>query len=559
MEAWLDRIFPHGSVAGGLAILSLAIVLGLFAGAIKVRGVSLGVAAVMFVALGLRGLGLVIDDDVLGFMRDFALVLFVYSIGLQVGPGFLSSLRAEGLRLNLLALAVVVLGAVLTAAIVLVFHLPRETTPGLYTGGFATTPALAAGEEALRDKFRGDPAGDAALRLTSSVYAAAYPFGLLGPIILLILFRRIFRIDVAAELKALREVENAKRPPIEAMDFEVTRKELDGVRIRDHALLRQHNLVLSRLLRENVLTVPSADTVMRVGDVYRMVGSRRALEEFVEHAGQRKPIDVKTAVGDVERVVLIFTHKPNLGRTLREMDLTKRFGVTIARISRAGVQLTPTASLALRFGDTVTVVGPCNGVRSAEAELGNSIEVLNRPQLIPIFLGIGLGILVGSIPLALPGLHSGIRIGLAGGPMLVAILLSQIGNAGRIVFYLPDSASLLLRDFGMAVFLACVGLRSGEEFFGLLFGGNGLALMAWGALVTLMPMLLVGLFARLVMKLNYVTLCGLTAGAMTSSPTLIFANDLTDSNVPSVAYAAVYPLAMLVPVFCTQLLVTFMV
>jgi putative transport protein len=207
----------------------------------------------------------------------------------------------------------------------------------------------------------------------------------------------------------------------------------------------------------------------------------------------------------------------------------------------------------------VTVVGPAGGVRAAEAELGNSVEVLNRPQLIPIFLGIGLGILVGSIPLALPGLHSGIRIGLAGGPMLVAILLSRVGHAGRIVFYLPDSANLLLRDFGMAVFLACVGLRSGEEFFNLLLYGNGLPLLAWGAVVTLLPMLLVGLFARLVMKLNYVTVCGLTAGAMTSSPTLVFANDLTDSNVPSVAYAAVYPLAMLVPVFCTQLLVTFLV
>jgi putative transport protein len=556
---WINNIFPSGSVAGSLAILSLAVVLGLFAGQIRVRGVSLGVAAVLFVALGLRWAGMTIDDDVLGFMRDFALVLFVYPIGLAVGPSFASSLRAEGLRLNLLALAVVVSGAVLTACIVLAFHLPRETTPGLYTGGFATTPALAAGEEALRDKFQGDPAGEAALRLTSSVYAVAYPFGLLGPIVLLILFRRLFRVDVAAELTALRAAELAKRPPIETMDVEVTRPELDGTRVRDQVMLRENGLVLSRLLRDNVLSVPNADTVIRLGDIYRVVGSRRSLEALVAHAGQRKPIDGRTAIGDVERVLLVFTHRPNLGRTLRELDLTKRFGVTISRLTRAGVELTPTAGLALRFGDALTVIGPTAGVKRAEAELGNSLDELNRPQLIPIFLGIGLGILVGSIPIALPGLHSGIRIGLAGGPMLVAILLSRIGHAGRIVFYLPESANLLLRDFGMAVFLACVGLRSGEEFFRLLLGGGGLALVGWGALVTLVPMFLAGLFARLVMGMNYVTLCGLTAGAMTSSPTLVFANDLTRSNVPSVAYAAVYPLAMLGPVFCTQLLVTLMI
>lgn len=551
----IDRIFPYGSVSGALAILSVTIVLGMVLGAIKVRGVSFGVVAVLFVGLTMSWLGLAIDDSVLGFLRDFAMILFIYPIGLQVGPSFFSSLRAEGLRLNLLGLLAVALGAVFTAIIVLGAHLPRELTYGLYTGAFATTPAFAAGEEAIRDKLPEGEQRAAAMQLASSVYAAAYPFGLMGPIVLVLIFRAVFRVNVDRELASLREVELAKRPPIETMDIEITRAELDGTLVRDHTMLQQYRLVLSRLQRDNVITVPNANTQIRVGDIYRVVGPRQSLDKLVEYAGRKRPMDVKTAVSDVVREVLLFTDKQNLGKSLRELDLTKRFGVTIARVSRAGIDLTPTASLQLRFADQLIVVGPSAGVQGASVELGNSIEQLNRPQLIPIFIGIGLGVLVGSIPIALPGLNSGMRIGLAGGPMIVAILLSRIGHAGRTVFYIPDSATAFLRDFGMAIFLACVGLRSGAQFFDLILHGNGLTLMAWASIVTIGPMLVVGILARLVFKMNYLTLCGLTAGAMTSSPTLLFTNEYTRSNVASVAYATVYPLAMLGPVFCTQLIV----
>ncbi len=552
---WLERVFPSGSVSSGLAILSLTIVLGLILGSIKVRGVSFGVVAVLFVALAMSWLGLTIEDSVLGFMRDFAMILFIYPIGLQVGPSFFSSLRAEGLRLNLFGLLAVALGAIFTVIIVLGADLPRELAHGLYTGGFATTPAFAAGEEAIRDKLSSAESRAAALQLASSVYAAAYPFGLLGPILLVLLFRIMFRANVDKELASLREAELAKRPPIETMDIEVTRPELEGTLVKDHTVLQTHRLVLSRVQRDNVITVPNANTQIHVGDIYRVVGPRQSLDKLVEYAGRKRAMDVKTAVSDVVREVIAFTDKQNLGKSLRELDLTKRFGVTIARVTRAGIDLSPTASLRLRFADQLVVIGPSAGVQGAAVELGNSVEQLNRSQLIPIFLGIGLGVLVGSIPFALPGLSSGMRIGLAGGPMLVAIVLSRLGHAGRTVFYMPDSAMSFLRDFGMAVFLACVGLRSGAQFFDLILHGNGLALMGWAAIVTLAPMLIVGFLARWTCKMNYLTICGLTAGAMTSSPTLLFTNEYSKSNVASVAYATVYPLAMLGPVFFTQLIV----
>jgi putative transport protein len=266
-------------------------------------------------------------------------------------------------------------------------------------------------------------------------------------------------------------------------------------------------------------------------------------------------MNLSESTGAVHRMELVVTQGTILGKTLRELNLTNRYGVTVARVQRAGVDLPARASLSFHFGDTVIVVGPEQGIKAVEQELGNSNDALNHTQLIPIFLGIWLGVIVGSLPIAIPGMHSSLRIGLAGGPMLVAIALSRLGNIGSVVWYMPPAANQILRDFGMAVFLACVGFQSGDHFLEKLIYEHGIPLVAWGMVVTIVPMLLVGLFARIVMKLNFLTLSGLISGAMTSSPTLFFANEATGSQAPAVAYAAVYPLSMLVPVFCSQFLV----
>jgi putative transport protein len=564
-SAFIENIFPADSVAGGLATLALAVAIGIALGNLRFKGVRLGVAAVLFSAMLFAQLGLKIDPHVLDYFRDFALVLFVYTLGLQMGPGFFSSLRAEGLRLNILAVAAVILGAVMTGLIVHFTRLPRELASGLYTGGFATTPALAAGEEALRAVLAGKSADaiQAAVSRTDLAYSVAYPFGLTGPILLVILFRLLFRVKLSDELKLLAESDQVHRPQRALVDVLVTNPEIAGRSLRHQCFLQSRGVLLARLQRGDVQSVPNANTVIELGDIYRAVGPQSALDELIALMGKKSAVSLPElgvggvgGVAQVQRADLVVTHRTVLGKSLRELDLINRFGVTVARVQRAGVDLAPGASFTFHFGDTVLVIGPAAALKAVEEELGNSNDALNQTQLIPIFLGIWLGVVVGSLPIPIPGLNTPVRIGLAGGPMLVAIALSRLGNIGSVVWYMPPAANQILRDFGMAVFLACVGFQSGDNFYHNLVYHGGLPLVAWGMVITMVPMLLVGLFARLVLKMNFVTLTGLISGAMTSSPTLLFANETTGSSAPALAYAAVYPLSMLVPVFCAQLLVT---
>lgn len=543
------------SVAQGLSVLSLAVAFGLALGAIRVRGTRLGIAGVLFSSLIFGQLGLTVDARVLNFLRDFALILFVYALGLQVGPGFVSSLRQEGLRLNLLSLLVIVVGALLTAVIVHFTLLPKSAASGLYSGAYTTTPGLAAGQEAL-SHVRGAPV-DAAMR-AGLAYTVTYPFGVIGPILVIVALRRIFRIRIADEVAALVAVDRVRRPPIEVTDFQVTRAERAGPQLRDHPLLRDQGVVFSRLIRNDIVSVPTGETAVMIGDVFRAVGPRTKVASIVEAMGQPAESELLRATGDVRRMDLVVTRTQVLRRTLADLDLIRRTGVTVARVNRAGIDLIPKALLRLQFGDSVVVVGPESGLKMVEAELGNSPDTLNRPQLVPIFLGIVLGVLVGSIPLALPGLHSTVRIGLAGGPLLAAIILSQLGNIGSVVWFMPIAASSLFRDFGLAVFLACVGLQSGDHFLQNLFNSGGGELVVWGALITVLPVLLVGLVARIVLKMNFVTLAGWVAGALTSSPALMFANEIAGSDAPATVYAAVAPLGLLAPIVCAQLLVLLM-
>lgn len=556
--SFIDNIFPPHSVTAGLATLSLAVTIGIAFGNLRFKGVRLGVAAVLFSALLFAQFGLTIDPTVLSYFRDFGLVLFVYALGLQMGPGFVASLRAEGLRLNLLAVLAIILGAVTTGLIVHFAHLPRTQAAGLFTGGFASTPALAGGEESLRailSRSGPDTVKDAVSR-TDLAYSVAYPFGLTGPILLVIFFRLLFKVRMGDELQSLAASEQERRPQRAMVDLEVTNSKFCGLPLRDQRFLQSHGVLFVRMMRGDVQSVPHAGTTLAVGDIVRALGPQDALDKLVSMLGRVSSVSLPELSGSIQRLELVVTQKKVLGRSLRELDLSNRYGVTIARVHRAGVDLPVRASLTFHFGDSATAIGPQAGLKAVERELGNCTDTLNQTPLIPIFLGIWLGVVAGSIPISVPGLHTSVRIGLAGGPMLVAIALSRLGNIGSVVWYMPPAASQILRDFGMAVFLACVGFQSGDHFFQNLVYRGGLPLVGWGMVITTVPMLLVGLFARLVFKMNFVTLCGLISGAMTSSPTLLFANEATGSASPAVAYAAVYPLSMLVPVFCAQLLVT---
>lgn len=551
----LNQMFHADTVAGGLAVLALAAVIGLAVGAIPIKGVRLGVPGVLFAALLFGQFGLSADPHVLSFLRDFSLIIFIYSIGLQVGPSFVESLREEGLRLNMLALLVVVLGALMTAAVVLFAPAWKPAASGLYAGSFTTTPGFAAGQQALLHVFGGRAEGETGMAAAALAYTVSYPFGLVGPLLVIAVLRGLFRVDMNKERAALAASEEARRPPIEVMDIEITHPSCLGVKLRDHPLLRGKRIVLSRLLRDGVMTVPTGDTDMRAGDVFRAVAARNRLAEFVEAVGRRATVDMGSAAGDVQRMELVVTRTQVLRRPLRELDLIRRYGVTIARIVRAGVDLVPHAALRLHFGDEVIAVGPEAGLKKVAEEIGNSPEMLNRPRLIPIFVGIVLGVIVGSVPITLPGLHTPMRIGLAGGPLLAAIALSRLGSIGSVVWYMPSAATQLFRDFGLAVFLACVGFQSGDHFVQRAIAGGGLMFLVWGVALTVLPVFLIGCAARIVYRINFVTLSGWVAGSMTSSPALLFANDLAQSDGAALAYAAVAPLSILMPVICAQLLV----
>jgi putative transport protein len=544
------------SIAWDLGILSLSVTLGLTLGAVRVHGIRLGVSGVLFSALIFGQLGFGIQPDILEFLRDFALVIFVYAIGLQVGPGFVASLRDEGLSLNVLSLVVVVLGAVFTGMLVRGFHMGAPAATGIYSGAYTTTPGLGAGQEAILHSLPDDPErARAGVAQAGLAYTVTYPFGMVGPILTIVALRKWFDIRMKDEAAALVAAEQARRPPIEAFDFEVANPEHADIALKDHPLLRSNGVFFSRLLRGGAQSVPTGETLIQVGDHFRAIGTKAAIAEIVQAMGRASSADLDSATGDVRRSDFIVTRTDVLRRPLRDLAVIRRAGVTIARIHRAGIELFPTATMRLQFGDTVTAIGPEEGMRAVERLLGNSPEVLNRPQLIPIFLGIVLGVLVGGLPIWVPGLHTNVRIGLAGGPMLAAIILSQWGNIGKVVWYMPVAANQLFRDFGLAVFLACIGLQSGDHFLQRLREHGGGMYILLGAFITVLPVTLVAVVARIYFRMNFITLTGWLAGAMTSLPALLFANEIAGSDAPSVAYAAVAPLALLTPIICAQLLV----
>jgi putative transport protein len=547
LEGWASG----SSVAAGLAILALAVTIGLALGAIRVRGVRLGISGVLFSALLFGQMGFTVDPKVLEFLRDFALILFMYAIGLSVGPAFASSLRAEGLRLNGLTVLVLALGALMTAAIS--GALPRESASGLYCGAFTTTPGFAAAQETLHLAHVGGTYGVASAR-AGLAYSITYPFGIIGPMLVIPLLRRIFGVKLEDERVALLAAEGKRRPPLEIADIEVTDSAQAGKELRELVRREAHGVVFSRMVRDKVLTVPTGQTLVQVGDLYRAVGTQARLDDVASVLGRRSTINLDHITGDVRRMDLVVTRTHVLHRPLRELDLIRRLGVTVVRVDRAGVELIAGASLRLAFADRVTVVGPLAGLKMAQTELGNCPERLNHAQLVPIFLGIVLGVIVGSIPLRVPGVHAALRIGLAGGPLLAAIALSQLGNVGAMVWYMPTAANQLFRDFGLAVFLACVGLEAGDHFIQRAAQGGGITLLVWGAVLTVVPVFAVGCFARVALRMNFITLAGWVAGAMGSTTTLLFVDEMTHSEAPAVAYAAVAPLATLVPIICAQLL-----
>lgn len=557
---WLSSLLldPHAA-AQALLLLGVVIALGLSLGAIEVLGVRLGVAGVLFAGLAFGHFGLTANPAMLEFAREFGLILFVYAIGMQVGPGFLASLRRHGLPLNLMAAAVVLLGTALTLVVALVFLRPedRAAALGLFAGATTNTPSLAAAQQALLDA----PAVAVVARTLPGLgYAVAYPFGIVGILLTMIAVRSIFRIDAAREASELARLQGADDVPLGTRNLVVRNPNLEGIRLRAVPTLEGSGVVVSRILHEGETRVARGDTVLHCGDVLLAVGPDEALDGLRIVVGEETTTDVRAVPGSaITSRRIVVSRKEALGKPIAKLDAARRYGVLVTRVHRGEVELPITPGLRLQFGDHIVAVGEPDAIdRAAREVFGDSLKEMQHTPIAPIFVGIAIGVVVGSWPIDLPGFPAPVKLGLAGGPLLCALVLSRIGKIGPMVWYLHPSANLVLREVGIALFLAAVGLNAGNRFVETLAGGEGLRWLACGALITAVPLAIVALGARLVYKLNYVTLCGLLAGSMTDPPALAFAGAITKSEGSSVAYATVYPLVMLLRVISAQAMVLYL-
>lgn len=542
-------------VAWAVLVVSAVGALGLALASVKVRGVGLGIAGVLFAGIIVGHFGIYIEKAILEFVREFGLILFVFTIGLQLGPGFFASLRKQGLKLNLMAASVVLLGVVVTLAVAhTMLGIDVIAALGLFSGATTNTPSLGATQQTI--KTLGEAFTDKA-GLPALAYAVAYPGGVFGIIGTLLLLRFVFRINPEQEAEAYRAEQRKGIDPLERMNLVVENPNLENLSIGDIPGRRETGVVVSRVKRVGATEVQTAteQTVLHRGDIILTVGSRRNLEKFRVIVGRASDVNLAKAPGRVVTRKIVVTHKKVLGNTIDELGLDDRYGVTVTRVTRADIEMTALPELHLQFGDMVQVVGEEQVMAKVAEELGNCVRALNETNFIPILLGIALGVLAGSVPIYFSGVPVPVRLGLAGGPLVLAIILSRIGRIGPMVWYMPANANLAFRELGIVLFLACVGLKAGEEFFSTVFTHEGLTWLLAGACITVLPILIVGLVARLLFKLNFTAISGMLAGSMTDPPALAFANAVSRSDAPSIAYATVYPLTMLLRIVCVQVLV----
>lgn len=548
----MKELFFGDGVAHAVMVLAVVAVLGLALGSIKIKGIGLGTAGVLFSGLALGHFGIGITPPVMEFAREFGLILFVYTIGVQVGPGFFASLRREGLPLNAMAVSIVVLGAGITLAVARFGGIPMSVAVGLFSGATTNTPSLGAAQEAIRSLP--DIAANTA-SLPGLGYAVAYPFGIVGIILSMLLIRAVFRVNLKTETAELLDRAGSEAPKLEHASILVTNENFDGKRVADLPGLAEAGVVISRIRHGDQTDLAHAEHEIRTGDIVLAVGPVRGLHDLQLILGRPSDLDLRQTQSDLVMRRVIVTRKAVLGKSLAELAFLARNEVRITRITRAEIEISASGRQRLKFGDMLMIVGRESGIARVAEELGNSVKQLNHTELIPIFVGIALGVLVGSIPIAFPGIPAPVKLGLAGGPLIVAILLSRLGRIGPLLWYMPNNANFALREIGIVLFLACVGLHSGEKFVDTLVHGDGLWWMGMATIITLVPLLLVGFFARIALQTNYVTICGLLAGSMTDPPALAFANTVSGSDAPSISYATVYPLTMLLRVLCAQLLV----
>ncbi|MEC9589481.1 putative transporter [Escherichia marmotae] len=542
-------------IALTVSILALVAVVGLFIGNVKFRGVGLGIGGVLFggIIVGhfVSQAGMTLSSDMLHVIQEFGLILFVYTIGIQVGPGFFASLRVSGLRLNLFAVLVVIIGGLVTAILHKLFDIPLPVVLGIFSGAVTNTPALGAGQQILRDL--GTP-----MEMVDQMgmsYAMAYPFGICGILFTMWILRVIFRVNVEAEALQHESTRTNGGALIRTINIRVENPNLHNLAIKDVPILNGDKVICSRLKREETLKVPSPETIIQLGDLLHLVGQPADLHNAQLVIGQEVDTSLSTKGTDlrVERVVV--TNENVLGKRIRDLHFKERYDVVISRLNRAGVELVASGDISLQFGDILNLVGRPSAIDAVANVLGNAQQKLQQVQMLPVFIGIGLGVLLGSIPVFVPGFPAALKLGLAGGPLIMALILGRIGSIGKLYWFMPPSANLALRELGIVLFLSVVGLKSGGDFIHTLVNGEGLSWIGYGAVITAIPLITAGILARMLAKMNYLTMCGMLAGSMTDPPALAFANNLhPTSGAAALSYATVYPLVMFLRIITPQLL-----
>lgn len=551
---WLQALFTEDGIAHTILLYAFVIALGVMIGKVKIFGVSLGVTFVLFVGILVGHFGFTANGELMHFLREFGLILFIYSIGLQVGPGFFSSFKKGGMQQNLLASGVVFMGVGVTIGLYYLFagRIPMAMFVGILSGAVTNTPGLGAAQEALKqlhDAGRIDEIPEIGLG-----YAVAYPLAVVGIIVSLILIRSIFRINLEKEHEKIKETESV-REGTGISTLKINSKAIHGKNLSQIRKLIGRQFVVSRLFdTEGNYSIPKGDTVLHNNDIILLVAAEKDTRSIAELLGDEQEFDWKASEEKmISRRIIITKGKIN-GKTLGSLKL-RALNVNCTRVIRSGFDLFASDDLVLQVGDRVVVVGSPESIKRIEAVLGNTLKRLDEPHLITLFVGIFLGIIFGSIPFFLPGMPMPVKLGLAGGPLVVAILLGRFGFKLKLITYTTQSANLLLREIGITLFLASVGIKAGGNFVDTVINGDGLLWVACGVAITMIPMLFMGFIGRKFMKMNYFSLMGLLAGSSTDPPALAYANATAGNDAPAVSYSTVYPLTMFLRVILAQILI----
>lgn len=553
---WLVSLFMGNGVGHSIMIMSLVITIGILLGKFSIRGISLGSTWILFMGILFSHFGLRMDPGSLHFLKEFGLILFIFSVGLQMGPGFFSSFKKGGMSLNLMALFVVILGILTTWIIQIISGEDMASMVGVMSGAITNTPGLGAAQQAFIEN-NGINNNSIAMG-----YAVAYPLGVVGIIMSIIIFKNIFRIDMTKEAEQVDSLNKNDDKAAELISVKVTNPGVYGKTIYEVVKFINKKFVVSRILHnEDEIEMGSPKIKIQEGDKLFVVTSAEDVDSIVAFIGERIDMDYeewqKFDTGLVSKRIVVT--KPSLnGKTLGFLNLRNSFGVNVTRVNRVGLDLVANPSLALQVGDRVVAVGSKSAIANVTKLLGNSSINLKKPHLVAIFTGIALGIILGSIPVVFPGMPQPVKLGLAGGPLIIAILMGRFGSHFKIVTYSTVSANLMLREIGISLFLACVGLGAGEGFVDTIINKGGYMWILYGFIITVVPLLIVGFISKLVYKTDFFSLMGLIAGSTTDPVALQYANNLAGNDRPSIAYATVYPLTMFLRVLAAQIMILFL-